>query len=87
VVLDAENRRRLIGDAVVVWLRAHPEHLQQRLEGTSEVRPLLDGDPGFALARLSEERSALYAQVADLTVDVDGVDPRDLADEVAAALR
>lgn len=87
VVLDAENRRRLMGDAVVVWLRAHPEHLQQRLEGTAEVRPLLDGDPGFALARLSEERAALYAQVADLTVDVEGIDPRDLADEVAAALR
>jgi shikimate kinase len=87
VVLDAENRRRLGADAAVVWLRAHPDHLRQRLEGTTEVRPLLEGDPGFALARLSEERDALYAQVADLTVDVEGVDPRDLADEIATSLR
>ncbi len=66
---------------------AHPSDLQQRLAGTTEARPLLQGDPGFALARLGEERAALYAQVADVTVDVDGTSPPDLADEVAQALR
>lgn len=86
VVLSAENRRRLATSARVVWLRAHPDHLQERLADGSSSRPLLAGDPAFALARLSEERNALYAQVADLVVDVDGVAPNDLADEVARSL-
>ena len=87
IVLSATNRSLLSVSATVVWLRAHPSELQQRLEGTTEARPLLQGDPTFALARLGEERAALYAQVADVTVDVDGTSPPDLADEVAQALR
>ena len=87
IVLSAGNRRMLSTSARVVWLRAHPAHLQQRLEGTTEARPLLQGDPAFALARLDEERAALYAQVADLTVDVDGASPADLAEEIARTLR
>jgi shikimate kinase len=85
-VLDAGNRQMLSRSARVVWLRAHPQHLAERLAGSAAARPLLAGDPAFALARLSEEREALYAQVADLVVDVDGVDALDLADEVARSL-
>lgn len=85
VVLDVENRA-LLRSAHVVWLDAHPSHLEQRLEGTTEARPLLDGDPGFALSRLHEERAALYAQVADVTVDVEGASPLEIADEIVAAL-
>lgn len=85
-VLAADNRAVLSSSATVVWLRAHPSSLQRRLEGTAEARPLLAGDAGFALTRLSEERDALYAQVADLIVDADGAAPADLADEVVASL-
>ena len=85
VVLDAGNRQ-MLRRARVVWLDAHPDHLQQRLAGTTEARPVLDGDPGFALARLHEERAALYAQVSDLTVDVEGASPIDIADEIVRAL-
>ena len=87
IVLNAANRSLLSTSATVVWLRAHPAELQQRLEGTAEARPLLQGDPAFALVRLGEERAALYAQVADVTVDVDGTSPMDLADELSQALR
>lgn len=86
VVLDAANRRALISDAFVVWLRAHPSHLEQRLSGPTEARPLLEGDREFALARLSEERAALYGAVADLVIDVEGMDPTDLALEVVQAV-
>ncbi len=85
VVLDVGNRQ-MLRQAQVVWLDAHPDHLQQRLAGTTEARPLLEGDLGFALARLHEERAALYAQVADLTVDVEGAAPIDIADEIVRAL-
>lgn len=87
VVLDADNRAALRARAVVIWLRAHPDHLAARLADSSEARPLLQGDPEFALRRLASEREALYADVADHVVDVEGVDPGDLADELARILR
>ena len=86
VVLAAENREALRGSAVVVWLRADPSDLQERLDGTDEQRPLLGDDPAGALARLSAERTALYRSVADVEVDVGGVAPDTLADEIARLL-
>lgn len=86
VVLESENRRLLREHATVIWLRAHPSHLARRLTDTSEARPLLDGDAEFALHRMATEREALYAEVADIVVDVEGVDPRSLAAELAERL-
>lgn len=87
IVLAAVNRRMLGASSTVVWLRARPEHLAERLAQAGEARPLLRGDAEFALTRLHEERSALYAKVADVEIDVEGATPTDLADEVARALR
>jgi shikimate kinase len=86
VVLDAANRSSLRSGAHVVWLRAHPSRLAARLADTTEARPLLDGDVEFALQRLSEERAALYDEVADVVIDVDGVDPLSVAEEIVAGL-
>ena len=86
VVLGAENRALLRSGATVVWLRAHPSHLAQRLTDTSEARPLLEGDVEFALQRLSSEREALYSEVADFVIDVDGVDPVSVAEELVGIL-
>jgi len=80
VVLSAANRRLLAdADAVVVWLRADPVLLQQRVSGGGH-RPLLDDDPRGMLAKMHAERQALYTAVADRVVDVDGRS----VDEVAA---
>lgn len=82
VVLSAENRSSLRSAAQVVWLRAHPSRLAARLADTTEARPLLDGDAEFALQRLSAEREALYDEVADIVIDVDGVDALTVAEEI-----
>lgn len=82
VVLDRDNRALLRSTATVVWLRATPEHLAGRLADTAEARPLLAGDPQFALVRLAQEREALYAEVADLAVDVEGLDVAGVLEEV-----
>ena len=48
---------------------------------TAADRPLLGGRPGAPrLDRLDAERRPLYAEVADVVVDVDGRDPLDVAD-------
>lgn len=86
VVLEPENRAALRSGATVVWLRAHPSRLAERLADTAEARPLLEGDAEFAMQRLSSEREALYSEVADHVIDVDGIDPASVAAEIAELL-
>ncbi|HEX2192499.1 MAG TPA: bifunctional shikimate kinase/3-dehydroquinate synthase [Acidimicrobiales bacterium] len=85
VVLDPGNRARLRECEAVVWLRARPETLVPRV-ATSSHRPLLDSDPAGVLARLAAERAPLYAEVADVTVDVDGLPAEQVVALVEEAL-
>jgi shikimate kinase len=85
-VLDPDNRRRVAAAGLVVWLRAEVSTLAARV-GVGAGRPLLGDDPAAALARLYPERRGLYAQLAELTVDVDGRAVGQIADVIGAALR
>lgn len=67
-VLAESTRRRLADAGTVVWLRAPVEVLVERIAGGTH-RPALADDPQGALERMASERAALYAEVADLTVD------------------
>lgn len=83
-VLDPATRELLRGAGTVVWLRARPDTLAHRV-GDGEGRPLLNGDAAAALARLDAERQPVYAGVAQVVVEVDGLDPEDVADRVLEA--
>ena len=84
VVLREENRAALrAAGARVVWLRADPSTLLDRVKGGAH-RPLLDGDPEGTLQRMYEQRADLYRQVADAIVTVDN---RSVNDVVEAVLR
>ncbi|CAB4737435.1 unannotated protein [freshwater metagenome] len=87
IVLDPTNRMMLKAQATVIWLRASVPDLVERLRDSEASRPLLTGDVEFALHRLAEERTALYASVADVVIDVDGLDPRTLTEAVVEELR
>ena len=79
-VMDAGSRAALLADdAVVIWLRADPAILLGRVRH-GDHRPLLEDDPAGVLARLNDERAALYDEVSDVVIDVDDLD----LDEVAA---
>ena len=72
VVVREQARQRLGRDDVtVVWLDATPAFLASRIEKKAH-RPLLVGDepPRAVLERLDEVRRPLYAEVADIVVDV-----------------
>ena len=84
-VLDPENRARLRAAGTVVWLRAEVRTLARRV-GAGAGRPLLGDDPQAALAELYEVRRPLYAEVADVVVDVDGLSPEQAVDRIVAAL-
>jgi shikimate kinase len=80
-VLSEDNRRLIGSSGIVVWLRARPETLAARL-GDGTGRPLLGDDPAEAVVRLDAVRSPLYAEVADLVLDVEGLDPAAVVDRI-----
>ena len=84
-VLRAENRRIMARSGTVVWLRARPATLAARV-GDGAGRPLLGHDPAAAMVRLSEDRGPFYAEVADLVIDVDDLEPAEVAERIVAAV-
>ncbi|WP_205528752.1 shikimate kinase [Desertimonas flava] len=84
VVLSPDNRHALAdADALVVWLSADPDVLVGRAV-TGAHRPLLDDDPHGALRKMATDRADLYAEVADVVVDVTDRRPEAIADEIVA---
>lgn len=84
-VLDAANRERMRSAGTVVWLRADPVVLADRVVGGGH-RPLLDEDPVGVLRALDAERGHLYEEVADVVIEVDALAPEQVADSVLAAV-
>ncbi len=81
-VILPENRRLLADRGTVVYLETS---LAQQLERTrhGRHRPLLnDTDPKVKLGELMDQRAALYAEIADLTVSTDGRRVQLVADEI-----
>ncbi|MGP0031351.1 MAG: shikimate kinase [Acidimicrobiales bacterium] len=83
-VLRAENRSLIARSGTVVWLRARPETLVARV-GDGAGRPLLDGDRPTTVRELDAVRRPLYAELADLTIDVDDLSPEQVVALVVAA--
>jgi shikimate kinase len=83
-VLSPENRALIRASGTVVWLRARPERLAERV-GAGIGRPLLGDDPAEAMVRLVKERAPYYEELADAAIDVDDLSPDEVADRVIAA--
>ncbi|MFH1679180.1 MAG: shikimate kinase [Candidatus Eisenbacteria bacterium] len=86
-VIDAENRARLAGWGVVVYLRASPETLAARLSGEeARLRPLLLGGPlEERLAAIVAAREPFYRE-ARLVVETDGLTPGEVAGRILDGL-
>jgi shikimate kinase len=84
-IVLSEGNRKLLREPQhrVVWLMADPSILLERLQHGMH-RPLLDQDPEGTLARMWQQREALYREVADVIVSVDG---RSIVDVTEAILR
>ena len=83
-VLSAQNRALISASGTVVWLRARPERLAERV-GAGIGRPLLGDDPAEAMVRLVKERAPFYEALAGTVIDVDDLSPDEVADRVIAA--
>lgn len=80
-VLSEANRDRMRHAGTVVWLRADPSVLADRV-GDGAHRPLLAEDPAATLVRLDGQRRDLYAEVADHVVDTTDRAPEDVLAEL-----
>ena len=74
-VLDCDNRRLMQRNGFVVYLRVGVDSQLKRL-GRDRARPLLQrSDREQVLHDLAVIREPLYAEVADLMLDTDGLSP------------
>jgi shikimate kinase len=94
-VLSPANRRSMRSGGTVVWLRASPAVLAERL-GLFEpgvrfgferpTRPLLAGSDPRTIARIDAARRPVYTGLADVVVDVDGRRDADVVDRIVRLL-
>ena len=85
-VLSAQNRQHLTERGFVVYLRASPEDLYERVRHDRN-RPLLaTADPLARLRELFAERDPLYREVADLVLETGAQGVQVLARELLETL-
>jgi shikimate kinase len=86
VVLEESVRRALEGpDVVIVWLRGDVGTIASRLR-RDDHRPLLGDHPAEVLGTLALARVPYYEQLADVVVDIDGLDPNAVTAKAFAGL-
>jgi 3-dehydroquinate synthase len=86
VVLNERNRRLMRHRGWVIYLRASPETLWQRLQHTTD-RPLLRTEsPYETLQAIAQQREPLY-QEADWVIDTDALCPEEVADAIVRAFK
>jgi shikimate kinase len=88
-VLDEANRAVLRSAGTVIWLRARPETLIERI-GDGAGRPLLAGDRpedrADTLRAIDARRRPVYAALADEVIDVDGLDAPSVTERLLDAV-
>ena len=85
VVLDEDCHDALAREPWVVYLRARPETLLERI-GSGRGRRSDATDQRWVEHR-ARERDALYQALARLTIDVDDATPEEIADAIAREIR
>jgi shikimate kinase len=84
IVLDSAVSAQVHEGAFVVYLKATIATLAKRVEGT--YRPWLGDDPEATLRSLYEGRESLYEKLADLIIEVDALQPTEVAQRIVDAL-
>lgn len=88
VILRTQNVETLQSNATLVWLKASPEVIAARI-GTSENRPALVEGKTFLeeIEEVLQERTSLYKNAAQFSIDTDSKTPEALANEIATFLK
>lgn len=79
----SENREVLKGLGKVIYLKAKPETIYERLRGDT-TRPLLQcADPLLKIRELMGAREDAYMEAADYVLNVEDYTPESLVDKIA----
>lgn len=83
VVTREQNVRELKRKGKLVWLKADRDTLLRRI-GDDQSRPSLTGQPPEAdLTAVLAERTPIYQEAADFTIDTEGRSPGEIAEAIA----
>ena len=96
-IIDPVNRRNLKKNGIVIFLMVSPDEIRKRVAGAGNSRPLLNvsnnaGDGLYPLPKkdmiekLLAKRLPLYRK-ADICVDTDNKNPREVAQEIIKKLK
>ena len=88
--MRAENREAMRAGGKVVWLKADPKTIHDRMADdvtTATRRPKLTSQGGLEeIEHLLSQREPLYRQTAHFEVDTEGKTPEQLVDEILPLL-
>lgn len=85
-IVDPAAREAITQAGIPIWLRITPDTIFRR-SADGAHRPWPDADREAWINRAVAQRSALYASVAELTLDADDRSPSDLADQILTHAR
>jgi shikimate kinase len=87
IVLNKINIDRLNEKAVVVYLMASPEVIQERVSTNGVVRPLLKkSNKATAIKELIAFRQPFYERAADIKIDTSKLDIEAVVEQIIARL-
>jgi shikimate kinase len=90
VVTDGENIEEMKRSGAIVWLRANPETIMERMvrdARTGDLRPsLTNQDLTAEIAETLRERLPLYSAATTLNIDTEGKTLSEVSDEVVVSL-
>lgn len=91
IILRDENRQLLSENGVVIWLRAEPDTIRERMvddEQTEDERPALSGtSPVEEVEEVLDERKDLYDEAADYSISTDELSPGSVAEYILDELQ
>ncbi len=85
-VLRKENVLTLKKSGKIIFLRTTLGELINRTKGDG-TRPLLKGEREKRLKKLLALRTPVYEQAADLSLDTDGISPKEIAKKITEFIR
>lgn len=85
-LLKERNRNNLKKSGKIVFLRTSLNELLKRTAGDTS-RPLLQGEKRQRLEKLLTERTPVYEECADITLDTDGLTPEQVAIKITELLK
>jgi len=86
-ILSATTRQRLKATGTIIFLKVSLNTQLERINRRKGTRPLIQGsNPREKLAAINKEREEIYAALADITIETDHLNAKEVAQTILTAL-